>query len=319
MKGIQKVKIYTKRVHYEFELRRNITIIRGDSATGKTTLVDMVQEYVNNPSGSPVNLICDKSCYVLSGALWREQLFGMHDSIVFIDEGNEFIKTDEFAREIQQTDNYYVIVTRESLPSLPYSVEEIYGIRESGKFKTLKQRFHEFYQIYGMEDLQPDIRPESIITEDSNSGFQFFDAVCKEQKLSCISAGGKSNVFQCLKNAGRNALVVADGAAFGAEIDRVLQLIKTKENAYLYLPESFEWMILTSGIIKDKELTEVLENPSEFIESKEYFSWERYFTSLLTEKTKDTYLAYTKRKLNEVYLNEKEKRLLLDVMSKIEL
>ena len=111
MKGVQKVKIYTKRVHYEFELRRNITIIRGDSATGKTTLVDMIQEYVNNPSGSPVNLICDKSCYVLSGALWREQLSGMHDSIVFIDEGNEFIKTDEFAREIQQTDNYYVIVT----------------------------------------------------------------------------------------------------------------------------------------------------------------------------------------------------------------
>ena len=104
-----------------------------------------------------------------------------------------------------------------------------------------------------------------------------------------------------------------------AEIDRVLQLVKTKENTYLYLPESFEWMILISGIVKDKELTEVLENPSEYIESTEYFSWERYFTSLLTEKTKDTYLAYTKRKLNEVYLNEKEKSLLLEVMSKIEI
>ena len=114
-------------------------------------------------------------------------------------------------------------------------------------------------------------------------------------------------------------LVVADGAAFGAEIDRVLQLIKTKENIYLYLPESFEWMILASGIIKDKELSDLLENPSEYVESKEYFSWERYFTSLLTEKTKNTYLAYSKRKLNEVFLNEREKTLLLNVMSKIEL
>ena len=319
MKGIQKVKIYTKRVHYEFELKRNITIIRGDSATGKTTLVEMVQEYVNNPSGSPVTLVCDKTCYVLSGALWREQLAGMRDSIVFIDEGNEFIKTDDFAREIQQTDNYYVIITRESLPALPYSVREIYGIRESGKFNTLKQRFHEFYQIYGIDVLQSDIKPELVITEDSNSGFQFFEAVCKERQLTCISAGGKSNIFQCLNHAETNVLVVADGAAFGSEIDRVLQLIKTKENIYLYLPESFEWMILASGIIKDKELSNVLENPSEYVESKEYFSWERYFTSLLTEKTKNTYLAYSKRKLNEVFLNEREKNLLLNVMSKIEL
>ena len=134
MKGIHKVTIYTKRIRYDFELRRNITVIRGDSATGKTTMIDMVQEHINNPSGSPVQVICDKICYVLSGSLWREQLSAMRDSIVFIDEGNEFIKTDEFAREIQKTDNYYVIVTRESLPALPYSVEEIYGIRESGKY-----------------------------------------------------------------------------------------------------------------------------------------------------------------------------------------
>lgn len=61
----------------------------------------------------------------------------------------EDIKTEEFAGEIQKTDNYYVIVTRESLPTLPYSVEEIYGIRTSGKYGTLKQSYHGFYRIYG--------------------------------------------------------------------------------------------------------------------------------------------------------------------------
>ena len=40
MKGIHKVVVGTKYLKYEFELRRNLTIIRGDSATGKTTLVD---------------------------------------------------------------------------------------------------------------------------------------------------------------------------------------------------------------------------------------------------------------------------------------
>ena len=39
MKGRHSVHISTKHLRYNFELKRNITIIRGDSATGKTTLV----------------------------------------------------------------------------------------------------------------------------------------------------------------------------------------------------------------------------------------------------------------------------------------
>ena len=151
MKGKHKIIVSTKRLKYEFELQRNLTIIQGDSATGKTTLVDMIRDFVNNPSGTPVELNCDKKCYVLEGALWKQQLTGITDGIVFIDEGNEFIKSSEFAREIQQTDNYYVIVTRESLPALPYSVEEIYGIRTSGKYGSLKQSYHEFYRLYGAD------------------------------------------------------------------------------------------------------------------------------------------------------------------------
>ena len=84
MKGMHRVIVSTKRLKYDFELRRNLTIVRGDSATGKTTLVDMIQDYVNNPSGTPVELSCDKKCYVLAGTLWKEQLNGISDSIVFI-------------------------------------------------------------------------------------------------------------------------------------------------------------------------------------------------------------------------------------------
>lgn len=198
MRGKHRIIVSTKRLKYDFELRRNLTIIRGDSATGKTTLVDMIREFVNNPSGTPVDLVCDKACYVLEGAMWKEQLSGMSDSMVFIDEGNEFIKTVEFAQEIQKTDNYYVIVTREALPSLPYSIEEIYGIRTSGKYGTLKQSYHELYQMYGVDSYEKQVNPDIVITEDSNSGYQFFSRVCEENDLDCESMNGKSNVFHYL-------------------------------------------------------------------------------------------------------------------------
>lgn len=318
MRGAHRIIVHTKRLHYDFELKRNITLVRGDSATGKTTLVDMIQEYINNPSGSPVELVCDKVCYVLAGALWKEQLSGIQDGIVFIDEGNEFVRSDDFASAIQKTDNYYVIVSREALPALPYSVEEIYGIRTSGKYGTLKPSYHEFYRIYGVDLMKGEVRPEVIITEDSNSGYHFFHSVCHENNIECYSAGGKSNIFHYL-NSSKNekVLVIADGAAFGSEIDRVLKLLKDRENTALYLPESFEWLILSAGIWDDNNLLEILSIPYDFIESRDYFSWERYFTALLVEKSKDSYLAYSKKILNKNYLSKGPKSAILSGMEKI--
>ena len=52
MKGIHRVVVQNKRVRYDFELRRNLTILRGDSATGKTTLIDMVREHIDNGNDS---------------------------------------------------------------------------------------------------------------------------------------------------------------------------------------------------------------------------------------------------------------------------
>ena len=101
----------------------------------------------------------------------------------------------------------------------------------------------------------------------------------------------------------KKILVIADGAAFGSEIDRVLQVINERKNVALYLPESFEWLIMDADILKDNIVRSILSEPSEYVESKLYFSWERFFTAVLIEQTKDTYLAYAKRKLNPAYLS----------------
>lgn len=44
MKGSYHIIVQNKRIRYEFDIRRNITIIRGDSATGKTATSDQAQE-----------------------------------------------------------------------------------------------------------------------------------------------------------------------------------------------------------------------------------------------------------------------------------
>lgn len=90
-------------------------------------------------------------------------------------------------------------------------------------------------------------------------------------------------------------------------------------NIKLYLPESFEWIILSSGVIEGKDISEILEQPEKFIESQEYFSWERYFTSLLSQKTEGTIYKYRKSKLNPVYLHERNKKAIVDSIEAIKL
>ncbi|WP_330368738.1 translation initiation factor 2 [Lachnoanaerobaculum sp. MSX33] len=280
----------------------------------------MIREAVNNPSGASVDLVCDKKCFVLDGTLWKEQLTAVSNSIVFIDEGNEFIKTIEFSKFIQNTDNYYVIVTRESLPTLPYSVEEIYGIKSSGKYGKLEQKFNEFYRIYGSDIYKQSIHPDTVLTEDSNSGYQFFKSICDDTHIKCESLNGKSNIFQYLNSHdNENILVIVDGAAFGSEMHRVTELIRDKKGVAIYLPESFEWLVLLSGVVKNSMLNSILERPADYIESKEYFSWERFFTAILIDMTKDSYLAYTKKKLNSVYLTDTVKKSILDEIKYIKL
>ncbi|MCD8014699.1 MAG: Fis family transcriptional regulator [Lachnospiraceae bacterium] len=165
MKGSYQIVVSNANIRYDFTIKRNITIIKGDSATGKTTLVEMVREFYESGADSGIDLRCERPCRTLGGRDWKLLLTSIHETIVFIDEDNAFLPTVEFAEAIRNSDNYYVLVTREGLPNLPYSVEEIYGIRQSGKYAGLKPVFNEFYHIYGeaASHIMP-IRPKQIIT-----------------------------------------------------------------------------------------------------------------------------------------------------------
>ena len=80
-----------------------------------------------------------------------------------------------------------------------------------------------------------------------------------------------------------------------------------------------KWLILISDVVKDSEVKEILNDPSDHIESSQYMSWERYFTELLTSKTEGTYLKYTKRMLNQAYLQENIRKKILRSMQGIKI
>lgn len=90
-------------------------------------------------ASSGVDVISDVSCRVLEGVNWKLILQNAAGNIFFIDEENAFINTEEFAAAVRGSDNYFVLITRENLYNLPYSVEEIYGLYASGKYQNTKR------------------------------------------------------------------------------------------------------------------------------------------------------------------------------------
>lgn len=310
MKGRHSVEIRNNRSVFKFNLEYNISVIKGDSATGKTTLIDMISEYQRFGESSGITLKCDKKCIVLDLYNWNVILSTTKDSIVFIEEGNPFVKSKEFAAAIKGTDNYYVIVTRENLFELPISVEAIYGIR-GRKYFQLKRTYNSLYRIY--PENMPVQMPSLIITEDSGSGYDFWKSVAKDYNYKCFTSKGNANLLNLLKNnEDQSILVIADGAAFGAYMEMLYDYrIQKNREVYAYLPESFEWLILSSDVFGDKEIKQILSSPYDFIDSKKYFSREQFYTALLISKTKDTYLKYSKRKLNKAYLEGKTKTMIL--------
>lgn len=321
MKGTYHITVQNRYVKYEFDIRRNLTLIQGDSATGKTTLIDLIREYhMDKKSG--INLSCSRPCRVLEGDLWREQIQFINDSILFIDEGASFVETEEFASAAKKSSNYFVIATRANLEMLPVSVEEVYGIKSSGKYNSFEPVYHEMYRIYS-PDISSDkipFHPQKILVEDSNSGYEFFCDIAGKNNIKCESAGGKSNIYSKLseRNSDEKMLVIADGAAFASQMNRISQIAALKNNVSLYLPESFEWLILASEVINDRETSGIIDNPSEYIDSANHFSWERFFTELLINKTQNTYLQYSKSRLNPNYLQDNTEKKILDYMEGIE-
>lgn len=147
MKGSHRIIVESRKIKYDFTIKRNITILTGDSGSGKTVLIELIRDYRRYGSDSGVYVSCDRDCRTIDNEDWERQISEISDSIIFIDEGNRFLTSKKFAELVRKSDNYFVIATREKLPMLPYSVNEIYGFRKSGKFHEARQTYNEIYHL----------------------------------------------------------------------------------------------------------------------------------------------------------------------------
>ena len=129
MKGSHRIIVESRKVKYDFVIHRNITIITGDSGSGKTVLIDLIHDYGRYGADSGVFLSCDCPCKVIDSEDWERKIEETTGSIIFIDEGNRFLVSKKFAQLVQGSDNYFVLATREKLPATRTASDKALMIR----------------------------------------------------------------------------------------------------------------------------------------------------------------------------------------------
>ncbi len=79
MKGSYWFKAKSKKVLFEFSIKRNINVIKGDSATGKTTLLHILYEYLRSGRQSGYSVSTNAQYYVYIrdevGRDWKDLLY----------------------------------------------------------------------------------------------------------------------------------------------------------------------------------------------------------------------------------------------------
>lgn len=270
-----RIKVSTPKYQYDFEIKRKVTVIRGDSGTGKTLLVDTI----NNLNEDVVQVQSEKRLIAAPYSLptnISSWVASYPDSIVIVDENTKSGKSLEFLQAVLNAGCWLILITRGLRKrGIHYSVNEVYELHRSGKYITLKP-FYEINKTRYNKHWQ-------IVTEDSKSGYNFFKPIFNDVD----SLHGRDNIVHRKGDTLYNKTFIIDGAAFGQLFDLYYDDYCLHKVDFSLL-ESFEWALLKSNLFsKDKYIKSVLENPEDYgANHVDYDTWENFFEWFLDDVMK---------------------------------
>lgn len=283
------LRIRYKEYDVNLELRNKITLLRGDSATGKTKLVELIAAI---DSLGRTDIIESSRDIIPLGPKNTGPF--LDNKIYITDEVNSSTSVD-FARNIKECNSNFIIINRDSLYSLNYGALDIYAMTKvNGKIKAFKK-----YENIENKDIFN--RDAQNLIEDSRSGYQFYDSILKDVK----STNGASNIIDNIsKNRIQN--IILDEFSIGPYFDDIEKL--SNENGIgIVLQGSFE-DLLNKSLFQVTETEYTLRNVSGLEQSAE-IKCKNNFEGI--------YKSYNKSKLNNWILEKPQKDVILEKLQEI--
>lgn len=275
-------------IHFEFE--RRVTVIKGDSGIGKTTLVELLQE-------ESYDIVKNTSLPVVIAAVttWKIAIQNSKSAIIIFDD-LDCVETAEFSSLYHdyaiKNDLYFIIIGRAdtitqktSMARLSYSINSIYTIESDGN-QYRQKLYYDLPEYSGKCD--------AVLVEDTTSGYTFFEKLFEGFATVKCSQFGKSSIVQdVLQWKTGKLLVIFDGAAFGCHVNEFYDLIVlNRDVVILNNYECFEELLIQSNMFNKNEIVRhgISELP---ISANKYLSWELYFEELIKDATYSKQYKYS--------------------------
>lgn len=305
MKGRHLVKVVSRKAEYCLALERKISVIKGKSGSGKTSVIRLIANFLElgKDSGIKVSVSTSANLMVLfNSSKWEQELSNLHNTILFIDEDVRFLYEVSFQRTLWKSDCYAVIVSRSGMfTALPFAISSVYQFATKKNGSTTITYLYKYYEKkYKTYDF------DMVLTEDSNSGFEMAKFAFNPETV-VLSASGNSNILPTLFNQAKkysHICIIVDGAAFGGFIEGVLKFSEIKLNTVISAPESFEYILLKSDFFK-KYINEELIKTYDYCDCLEYITWERFYEDLIEKLTSQNFgFTYSKHTLNSFFMTK---------------
>lgn len=328
MLGTYKVSVFIDKViRYEFTLRRQFTVVCGDSGTGKTVLRDFVQMHFAEKDNNRVKIIIipesDTGTVPVARAI-TEDLLSIRESrdthddgsyklkwsekpsnkIIFVDEDYAYLRGIGFAEATNYTDAYYVIMARDTRVAeyLNNSVWAFVRFNEIGDDTIINKAvnmYNEYVGVIGKYD--------EVLHEDSTTGRE----ICAKALSEVVdSVHGNINIVRKIEGKPRSViLMIADGANFSNILSEIIDTSEECLNTiYLLLPESTEYVLLHNKVFSiDSGVINSINNPSLVCDTTKYISYERMYEDIITLahiNSPNKIPEYEKKKDLEAYKTE---------------
>lgn len=138
-----RIKVHTVKVTYDLDFKRSVSVIRGESGTGKTYLSVLLEQYQRLKGSSGVSITCDRHVTtVLEDPVNYNTYIAEHcNDVVFLDEEVAIRKASSLLRGLKDAGAWIVVISRKDSKKkyVECAVDSVYSIHTSGKYKYLKQ------------------------------------------------------------------------------------------------------------------------------------------------------------------------------------
>ena len=231
-----RIKISNNFVSYNLEIKDKYTIVTGLSGVGKTTFIDLVR--TRALSADAVDL--ESPLPILE--LIRHSDFALENHIIVLDEDNPILWDGKASANFKNSQNYFIIISRDrKIQNLKINLNSIMKMCNDNKGD------HWLEPLYPSSEHLTKLG-NTIIVEDSNSGYQFIN---KTIPVSTESSNGCSRLGSTMRKLNReNYTIVFDRAGIGYDYEDLLAYSK-KHNIKIVSEidwDSFESYILESPL-----------------------------------------------------------------------